>query len=115
MEWECVGNEGVQAVDWGGMCAGLAVRPRRHTGAGRFHGPRCKGNLSSCLVDANFQPGNLEPWAHLAFFFFANIIANLVFFVYKLTKISSLPCYLLAETIYHDLCVRQIICHTSGP
>uniref|UniRef100_A0A0A9FJ51 Uncharacterized protein n=1 Tax=Arundo donax TaxID=35708 RepID=A0A0A9FJ51_ARUDO len=34
---------GVQAVDRGGMCAGVAVGSISDTGAGRLHGPRCKG------------------------------------------------------------------------
>jgi hypothetical protein len=38
--------EGVQAIDRGGMCAGVADGALRDPGAGRLHGPRCKGTYT---------------------------------------------------------------------
>lgn len=61
--------KGVQAVDRRGMRAGVAVRPLRHPGAGRLHGPRCKGTSSSVL------PGLPVPFL-LEFQLFPGFLAN---------------------------------------
>jgi len=67
------GGEGVQAVDRGGMCAGVAVGALRDPGAGRLHGPRCKGTyvrrrpslfLTPELFRRSSWPGHSEQTNH---------------------------------------------------
>lgn len=50
------GGEGVQAVDRGGMRAGVAVGALHDPGAGRLHGPRCKGTYAA-VADPLSHPG----------------------------------------------------------